>query len=193
MPVSRTRAAAAALLLCAPAAAAPTSSAAGAQDAPRGPPRARLAGKVGAGASYRPLFGIPIYGGGPSVLIGARVASGRVGLYGASTAFFGRSQAGLGVGGLAMGFEIELYEPGFAYGFGAGVGAMSIARASADGALWARVLTQHASLAVDLKRRRPGPMPYVEGRGTLEAWLGPEESDDTTFTIAPSALLGLRF
>jgi len=191
--VSTARAVTAALLLAGPAAAASTRAAAASQDAPHGPPSARFAGKVGARASYRPLFGIPICGGGPSVLIGARVASGRVGLYGAPTVFFGRTQAGLGVSGLTTGFEIELYEPGFAYGFGVGVGAMSIERVSADGALSALVLTQHASLAVDLKRRRRGPMPYVEGRGTFEAWLGQEESDETTFTIAPSALLGLRF
>jgi len=193
VPVSTARAVAAALLLAGPVAATPTSDAADDPAAPRGPPRARLAGKVGARGSYRPLFGIPIYGGGPSVLVGARVASGRVGLYGAPTAFFGRTQAGLDVGGLATGFEVELHESGFSYGFGTGVGAMSIPRASTDGALSALVVAQHVFLAVDLLRRRRGPMPYLEGRGSAEAWLGQEESDETVFTLAPSLLLGLRF
>lgn len=193
MRVSWPRALAAALLGAAPLVTAPPGRAAGAADSPRGPPRAWLSGKASAQMSYRPLFGIPIYGGGPGAQLGARVASGRVGLYGAATAFVGRTAAGLGTGGLTLGFEVTIFEPGFAYGFGSHLGTMSIERASTDGSLSAVVLTEHAGLAVDLLRRRRGPTPYLEGRATLELWLGLDAHDETTGTVAPAVALGVRF
>jgi len=45
---------------------------------------------------------------------------------------------------------------------------------------------------VDARRHRDST-PHLEGRATLELWLGLDAHDETTGTVAPAVALGVRF